>query len=113
MTTSLGVLCLSADQLRNQPTQNPIHEKQSHGDQYGKGHHHQCRLQAFLACWPDHTAQLHHGITAQLIKRSALYRLQRNKNRHHTDTENGNRSEEHTSELQSLMRTSYAVLCLK
>src|SRR3546814_2471787 len=25
----------------------------------------------------------------------------------------GDRSEEHTSELQSLMRTSYAVLCLK
>src|SRR3546814_18659404 len=25
----------------------------------------------------------------------------------------GNRSEEHTSELQSLMRNSYAVLCLK
>src|SRR3546814_5350735 len=25
----------------------------------------------------------------------------------------GNRSEEHTSELQSLMRTSYAVFCLK
>src|SRR3546814_5573517 len=25
----------------------------------------------------------------------------------------GNRSEEHTSELQSLMRISYAVLCLK
>src|SRR3546814_4364658 len=27
--------------------------------------------------------------------------------------ENGKRSEEHTSELQSLMRTSYAVFCLK
>src|SRR3546814_4512143 len=27
--------------------------------------------------------------------------------------ENGVRSEEHTSELQSLMRTSYAVFCLK
>src|SRR3546814_8146668 len=27
--------------------------------------------------------------------------------------EMGNRSEEHTSELQSLMRTSYAVFCLK
>src|SRR3546814_10674558 len=26
---------------------------------------------------------------------------------------NGNRSEEHTSELQSLMRISYAVFCLK
>src|SRR3546814_2718588 len=28
-------------------------------------------------------------------------------------TERGQRSEEHTSELQSLMRTSYAVFCLK
>src|SRR3546814_8660041 len=28
-------------------------------------------------------------------------------------TQVGNRSEEHTSELQSLMRISYAVLCLK
>src|SRR3546814_10163437 len=27
--------------------------------------------------------------------------------------DNGRRSEEHTSELQSLMRTSYAVFCLK
>src|SRR3546814_6973447 len=30
-----------------------------------------------------------------------------------TATETQNRSEEHTSELQSLMRISYAVLCLK
>src|SRR3546814_5586211 len=29
------------------------------------------------------------------------------------DAEAAERSEEHTSELQSLMRTSYAVLCLK
>src|SRR3546814_7070287 len=29
------------------------------------------------------------------------------------DTASVNRSEEHTSELQSLMRTSYAVFCLK
>src|SRR3546814_1557692 len=29
------------------------------------------------------------------------------------DDENGPRSEEHTSELQSLMRSSYAVFCLK
>src|SRR3546814_5474702 len=28
-------------------------------------------------------------------------------------TRGGNRSEEHTSELQSLMRSSYAVFCLK
>src|SRR3546814_6930271 len=30
-----------------------------------------------------------------------------------THAVNPNRSEEHTSELQSLMRTSYAVFCLK
>src|SRR3546814_10054311 len=30
-----------------------------------------------------------------------------------TQPENGRRSEEHTSELQSLMRISYAVFCLK
>src|SRR3546814_4936617 len=29
------------------------------------------------------------------------------------DRKRGNRSEEHTSELQSLMRISYAVICLK
>src|SRR3546814_2200862 len=32
---------------------------------------------------------------------------------HHHDHVGGNRSEEHTSELQSLMRISYAVFCLK
>src|SRR3546814_5847839 len=38
-----------------------------------------------------------HAITAQLV---------------HDDLRNQIRSEEHTSELQSLMRTSYAVFCL-
>src|SRR3546814_17724697 len=32
---------------------------------------------------------------------------------HHCDREQHARSEEHTSELQSLMRISYAVFCLK
>src|SRR3546814_9478655 len=32
---------------------------------------------------------------------------------HHTTSSNRSRSEEHTSELQSLMRISYAVFCLK
>src|SRR3546814_8925196 len=31
----------------------------------------------------------------------------------HDSTRSGSRSEEHTSELQSLMRISYAVFCLK
>src|SRR3546814_4214435 len=30
-----------------------------------------------------------------------------------SNQESGNRSEEHTSELQSIMRNSYAVFCLK
>src|SRR3546814_7349317 len=34
-------------------------------------------------------------------------------NRHLGDVEQRRRSEEHTSELQSLMRISYAVFCLK
>src|SRR3546814_5229897 len=33
--------------------------------------------------------------------------------RRHSRQEEGSRSEEHTSELQSLMRISYAVFCLK
>src|SRR3546814_1284165 len=33
--------------------------------------------------------------------------------RHRGEGSQGGRSEEHTSELQSLMRTSYAVFCLK
>src|SRR3546814_9511302 len=32
---------------------------------------------------------------------------------HHPAADRGRRSEEHTSELQSLMRISYAVFCLK
>src|SRR3546814_2575798 len=32
---------------------------------------------------------------------------------HHPEMRHGDRSEEHTSELQSLMRISYAVFCLK
>src|SRR3546814_7451445 len=32
---------------------------------------------------------------------------------HHREAVGGRRSEEHTSELQSLMRISYAVFCLK
>src|SRR3546814_2853314 len=43
--------------------------------------------------------------TPRLIRRSQLLSK--------TATSEGRRSEEHTSELQSLMRISYAVFCLK
>src|SRR3546814_1434508 len=58
--------------------------------------------------------------TDRMHHRLRLYRRQRPDNRasrgrsHRSAAPTGaGRSEEHTSELQSLMRTSYAVLCLK
>src|SRR3546814_8607668 len=51
------------------------------------------------------------------IPMAGLGRLQRIHDLHDTNLSRappaGNRSEEHTSELQSLMRISYAVFCLK
>src|SRR3546814_4687909 len=46
---------------------------------------------------------------AQAITREEV----RDRAQHRPDHVGAHRSEEHTSELQSLMRTSYAVLCLK
>src|SRR3546814_4491755 len=48
------------------------------------------------------------GVFAKLKFESGVHRVQRV-----PVTESGGRSEEHTSELQSLMRISYAVFCLK
>src|SRR3546814_10332222 len=55
---------------------------------------------------------------AHLQRRSKEWRLAREDYsrpsiRHHRSRPRTWRSEEHTSELQSLMRTSYAVFCLK
>src|SRR3546814_5002136 len=53
--------------------------------------------------------RLHH-VSAAVIHQQALW------SRRNVDNVNGvlsGRSEEHTSELQSLMRISYAVFCLK
>src|SRR3546814_3233078 len=43
----------------------------------------------------------------------AVGRVDRGSGRERRETARRRRSEEHTSELQSLMRSSYAVLCLK
>src|SRR3546814_3040393 len=48
----------------------------------------------------DHAAEIHHG---DLVTDLA----------HHLEVVADERSEEHTSELQSLLRISYAVFCLK
>src|SRR3546814_8804203 len=51
------------------------------------------------------TAGGEHGIKANLIAPAAMTRM--------AGQGAGERSEEHTSELQSIMRISYAVFCLK
>src|SRR3546814_1123475 len=56
----------------------------------------------------DEIAQVE-GLGEHLGRRRGLARLQR----HRREPGDEHRSEEHTSELQSLMRISYAVFCLK
>src|SRR3546814_3217248 len=55
---------------------------------------------ADMACWPWILFRAHHGVAIEDYP--DLHRWYRS-----------DRSEEHTSELQSLMRISYAVFCLK
>src|SRR3546814_15981061 len=48
-----------------------------------------------------------------ILCRGATTEWQRSDKERHAEREGQQRSEEHTSELQSLMRISYAVFCLK
>src|SRR3546814_8377261 len=57
----------------------------------------------------DDAAILHQRQEVAELVEARLDRKQEGAARHHR----GDRSEEHTSELQSLMRISYAVFCLK
>src|SRR3546814_2691401 len=52
------------------------------------------------------------GIAQDRLRHRGAHRHGKHREQGQQDTENG-RSEEHTSELQSLMRISYAVFCLK
>src|SRR3546814_10327229 len=57
------------------------------------------------------------GDLPQNVRRRRVYRQKRVWNQHRCNLQHprlsASRSEEHTSELQSLMRISYAVFCLK
>src|SRR3546814_16751684 len=58
--------------------------------------------------WEDKTSSLKHGDEVSVRRHDGLYEFAT------IDEQlDANRSEEHTSELQSLMRISYAVFCLK
>src|SRR3546814_10550909 len=57
--------------------------------------------------------QVRAGNLADAGRLTAVSEVQRNRHRLRRDQAAEFRSEEHTSELQSLMRISYAVLCLK
>src|SRR3546814_2313160 len=81
--------------------------------QRGLGREHDGGLSAVLQVRLDHLAevvQVHHhlgdAVVLQAVEDGVEHRLA-------TQRHQGLRSEEHTSELQSLMRISYAVFCLK
>src|SRR3546814_7445973 len=84
-----------------------------------------CR-QSTPAIWPGNVRQKWHCTSesshyrrkrAKLLPPPALRRASQEQRHRHGANESSDRPskrpEEHTSELQSLMRTSYAVLCLK
>src|SRR3546814_2066908 len=56
--------------------------------------------------WLDHAVMLDEGPAGLVVVIMGRFV-------HRQDRREAGRSEEHTSELQSLMRTSYAVFCLK
>src|SRR3546814_3273031 len=60
------------------------------------------RLQTLRGQWAPYQNLMEVSQDQQVIANDLLF-----------EVEAGNRSEEHTSELQSLMRISYAVFCLK
>src|SRR3546814_7830418 len=64
------------------------------------------RLSALVDALDRYSLEKHRAITLPLLK-DLLATDQPNREPNHS------RSEEHTSELQSLMRISYAVFCLK
>src|SRR3546814_3400112 len=61
----------------------------------------------------DVERDLCHAVSGTALGDEALSSLRFSCRGTPTDYQQGSRSEEHTSELQSLMRTSYAVFCLK
>src|SRR3546814_710877 len=74
------------------------------------------RILEFFFQIHDPTTKNRQGNDVGLSYRSAIYYLDEEQKRIAEDTiadVNASRSEEHTSELQSLMRISYAVFCLK
>src|SRR3546814_1521565 len=70
-------------------------------------------VQQFAHCRQHlrHTARL--GSQQMTIRRTLGLMLERGETGAFDEVHHRNRSEEHTSELQSLMRISYAVFCLK
>src|SRR3546814_8950568 len=71
-------------------------------------------LEKVLGFWPAIiVSPLIVGVLGALVERYLLRRVHRYGHGHQLLLTFGVRSEEHTSQLQSLMRISYAVFCLK
>src|SRR3546814_3146072 len=86
------------DTVARQIKARPQVQLQVHGDIHG------CTDLFLGLAWPqDHDVAVHGGNAAQYIQDEPA----------RVGGQRALRSEEHTSELQSLMRISYAVFCLK
>src|SRR3546814_5223022 len=75
---------------------------------WGRPHLARCKVCNSAFCSPPGPASEHEAQLAQMISRKLHWH-----GSHVELDQEPNRSEEHTSELQSLMRISYAVFCLK
>src|SRR3546814_10274177 len=74
-----------------------------------------CRGESLIVAFGDRHAGSH-GMSAIALQQSRMARIEQYQRIAQMQPRNRTtraRSEEHTSELQSLMRTSYAVFCLK
>src|SRR3546814_7614167 len=92
------------------------------GGNFGKGFRLPMAIEIFMGdiIAIELTDRLHHLTDGRILSKIAcigvnepLSESERFRNARQQTTRIGLRSEEHTSELQSLMRTSYSVFCLK
>src|SRR3546814_1577432 len=77
-----------------------------------------CGREGLQVLYPEWARRLRsdrsaHGAKQQRTRRPRLLTVSERSSRFRLQTSGPGRSEEHTSELQSLMRISYAVFCLK
>src|SRR3546814_6100708 len=86
--------------------------RHAHGVEYGRLGRDQDEI-GLARCLIGHVARDRRPVDHDKIGAGILAGFEHGGQAHRLNRRHGGRSEEHTSELQSLMRISYAVFCLK